>query len=185
MMVLAVMVALAALMLAAAPAMASPKDNGSKGAHEGNLHPFDNNGSNWNPFDNNDGNRNRFDDNNGNRHPLDNNDGNRNRFDNVPQQIQVPTQTFVSGDNTINGGTVNSTGDNSNTCVATQNFNNSGCLLEQPSTQQFHSLSGSDVFIGGTFINAPQQNVTCNPSVQQSASSSSGWNSGWNSGWST
>jgi hypothetical protein len=194
MMLLAVMVALAALMLAAAPAMASPKHDGSKG-HEGNWDrwdnnngnwdPWDNNNGNWDPWNNNNGNCDPWDNNNGNWDPWNNNHGNCHPFDNVTPQVQVPTQTYVSGSNTINGGSVTSTGDNSNTCVATQNFNNSGGVLDQPSIQQQHSGIGSTVFIGGTFVNAPQQNVTCNPSVQQSASSSSGWDSGWNSGWST
>ena len=179
-MVLAVMLALAALMLAAAPAMASPKHDDSKGAHQGNWDRWDNNNGNRDPWNNNNGNWDPWNNNNGNWDPSDNDDGNcQPSNNNVPQQVQVPTQTYVSGANTINGGSVYSTGDNSNTCVATQNFNNSGGLLEQPSLQQFHSLSGSVVFIGGTFVNAPQQNVTCNPSVQQSATANSGWSSGW------
>ncbi|MBV8834661.1 MAG: hypothetical protein JO108_36140, partial [Acidobacteriaceae bacterium] len=53
MMVLAVMVALAALMLAAAPAMASPQHDNSKGAHKGNWDRWDNNHGNWDPWNNN------------------------------------------------------------------------------------------------------------------------------------
>ena len=88
--------------------------------------------------------------------------------------IQAPTQTFVSGSNQNTGGAVNSTGDNSNTCAAQQNFNNSGGVLNQQSFQQYASQSGGIVALGPSFTNNPQQSVPCSQAVQQSASSSSG-----------
>ena len=36
----------------------------------------------------------------------------------VAQVVQAPTETFVSGTNTNNGGAVQGGGDNSNTCAA-------------------------------------------------------------------
>jgi hypothetical protein len=87
--------------------------------------------------------------------------------------IQDPTQTFVSGSNTNTGGAVNSTGDNSNTCAAQENFNNSGGVLNQQQAQQYASDSGGIEFLGSSFTNAPDQSVPCTPSVQQSAAASS------------
>ena len=87
--------------------------------------------------------------------------------------VQAPTETFVSGTNQNTGGAVNSTGDNSNTCAAQQNFNNSGGVLNQQSFQQYASRSGGIVALGPSFTNNPQQSVPCEQTVQQSASSSS------------
>jgi hypothetical protein len=87
---------------------------------------------------------------------------------------QAPTETFVSGSNTNNAGSVTGGGDNSNTCAAQENFNNSGGVLNQPSIQQYASDIGTGVVFGGpSFTNAPTQSAPCTPSVQQSASSSS------------
>jgi hypothetical protein len=129
-----------------------------------------------------------------------------NGFDNefVPGAVQAPTQTFVSGSNVNNAGSVQGGGDNSNTCSAQENFNNSGGVLNQPSFQQvdntrfndgrffdhrgrrfndgfFNDGFFNDGFSGGgvvstgpSFTNAPSQSASCSPSVQQSASSSSG-----------
>ena len=92
----------------------------------------------------------------------------------IAQVTQAPTQTFVSGSNTNTGGAVDSRGDNSNTCSAQENFNNSGGVLNQPSLQQYKSSIGTGVlFLGPAFTNAPSQTTPCNPTVQQAASSSS------------
>jgi hypothetical protein len=93
----------------------------------------------------------------------------------IAQVTQAPTETFVSGTNTNTGGAVQSTGDNSNTCAAQENFNNSGGLLNQQSVQQYASDIGTGVlFLGPAFSNAPNQAAPCTPAVQQSAASSSG-----------
>jgi hypothetical protein len=92
----------------------------------------------------------------------------------IAQVTQAPTETFVSGQNTENAGSVTGGGDNSNTCAAQENFNNSGGVLNQPSIQQRTSDIGTGVgFLGPSFSNAPTQSAPCAPSVQQSASSSS------------
>ena len=103
------------------------------------------------------------------------NNHNGNGFDNGGNGgiTQAPTQTFVSGSNQNTGGAVNSTGDNSNTCAAQENFNNSGGVLNQQSFQQYASQSGGIVALGPSFTNNPQQSVPCEQTVQQSASSSS------------
>ena len=93
----------------------------------------------------------------------------------IAQVTQAPTETFVSGSNTNTGGAVNSTGNNSNTCAAQENFNNSGGVLNQQSLQQYGSDIGTGVGFGGSsFTNAPNQTEVCNSTVQQAASSSSG-----------
>jgi hypothetical protein len=93
----------------------------------------------------------------------------------VAQVVQAPTETFVSGTNTNNAGSVQGGGDNSNTCAAQENFNNSGGVLNQPSLQQYASDIGTGVlFLGPAFTNAPSQTAPCAPTVQQAASSSSG-----------
>jgi hypothetical protein len=117
-----------------------------------------------------------------------------NGFDNefVPGAVQAPTQTFVSGSNVNNAGSVQGGGDNSNTCSAQENFNNSGGVLNQPSFQQVDNtrfnhghrffddgffgdgfFGGGVTFLGPSFANAPSQSASCSPIVQQSASSSS------------
>jgi hypothetical protein len=120
---------------------------------------------------------------------------------NVRDVVQAPTETFVSGSNVNNAGSVQGGGDNSNTCAAQENFNNSGGVLNQPSFQQVDNtrfndgrffdhrgrffddgrrffgdgfFGGGTTFFGPSFVNAPSQSASCNPSVQQSASSSSG-----------
>jgi hypothetical protein len=93
----------------------------------------------------------------------------------VAQVVQAPTGTFVSGQNVNNAGSVTGGGDNSNTCAAQENFNNSGGVLNQPSLQQYATNSNSGPeFLAPTFTNAPQQTAGCAPAVQQAASSSSG-----------
>jgi hypothetical protein len=93
----------------------------------------------------------------------------------VAQVVQAPTETFNSGTNTNTAGSVQGGGDNSNTCAAQENFNNSGGVLNQPSLQQYSSTIGTGVLFGApTFTNAPSQTTPCNPTVQQAASSSSG-----------
>jgi hypothetical protein len=93
----------------------------------------------------------------------------------VAQVVQAPTETFTSGSNTNTAGSVTGGGDNSNTCAAQENFNNSGGVLNSPSLQQYATNSNSGVeFLAPTFTNAPQQTAGCAPAVQQSASSSSG-----------
>ena len=90
-----------------------------------------------------------------------------------PALSQSPSETFFSGSNTNNAGSVYSTGDNSNTCAVQQGFNNSGGILNQQQLQQYASQSGGLLFGGSTFNNTPVQNAPCNPAVQQAASSSS------------
>jgi len=93
----------------------------------------------------------------------------------VAQVTQAPTETFVSGQDTNNAGSVTGGKDNSNTCAAQENFNNSGGVLNQPSLQQYKSTIGTGVnFFGPSFTNSPSQTTPCNPTVQQAASSSSG-----------
>jgi hypothetical protein len=92
----------------------------------------------------------------------------------VAQVVQAPTETFVSGQDTNNAGSVTGGGDNSNTCAAQENFNNSGGIMNQPALQQYSSSSGGVLFFGPSFANAPSQTTPCNPTVQQAASSSSG-----------
>jgi hypothetical protein len=92
----------------------------------------------------------------------------------IAQVTQAPTQTFVSGSNTNTGGAVDSRGNNSNTCAAQENFNNSGGVLNQQQVQQYASDSGGILFLGPAFTNAPDQTVSCASTVQQSAASSSG-----------
>jgi len=93
----------------------------------------------------------------------------------IAQEVQAPTQTFVSGQNANQGGSVQSSGNSSNTCAAQENFNNSGGVLNQQSLQQYGSAIGTgNVFLGPSFANAPAQAVPCEQSVQQAASSSSG-----------
>ena len=92
----------------------------------------------------------------------------------IAQVTQSPTETFVSGTNTNTGGAVTSTGNNSSTCFAQENFNNSGGLQNQFSIQQYKSTIGTGNVVGGpSFTNAPAQSVPCQQTVQQSASSSS------------
>ena len=89
--------------------------------------------------------------------------------------VQAPTETFVSGTNANNAGAVKGGGDNSNTCSAQGNSNNSGGELNSPSLQQRTSHIGTGVGFGGpAFTNAPAQSAPCAPTVQQAASSSSG-----------
>ena len=93
----------------------------------------------------------------------------------IAQVTQAPTETFVSGQNQNTGGAVTAGGNNSNTCTAQENFNNSGGLLNQLSLQQYASKLGTgNVFLGPSFANAPSQTVPCAQTVQQAASSSSG-----------
>ena len=93
----------------------------------------------------------------------------------VAQDVQAPNETFVSGTDTNTAGSVTGGGDNSNTCAAQENFNNSGGVLNQPSIQQYASDIGTGVVFGGpSFTNAPTQSAPCEPTVQQAASSSSG-----------
>jgi hypothetical protein len=104
------------------------------------------------------------------------NDFNHHRGNNFNNDgvVQAPTETFVSGSNANNAGSVTGGGDNSNTCAAQENFNNSGGVLNQPSIQQRTSDIGTGVgFLGPAFSNAPGQSATCEPTVQQAASSSS------------
>jgi hypothetical protein len=93
----------------------------------------------------------------------------------VAQDVQAPNETFVSGTDTNNAGSVTGGGDNSNTCAAQENFNNSGGVLNQTGLRQdaTNSNSGPE-FFAPTFTNAPQQSAPCAPTVQQAASSSSG-----------
>ena len=130
------------------------------------------------------------------------NDFNHHRGNNFNNDgvAQAPTETFVSGNNANNAGSVTGGGDNSNTCAAQENFNNSGGVLNQPSLQQDDNtgfndgrfrdnrgrffddgrrffgdgFSGGTTFLGPSFTNAPSQSASCNPSVEQAASSSSG-----------
>jgi hypothetical protein len=94
----------------------------------------------------------------------------------IAQVTQAPTETFVSGSNTNTPGTVTSTGDNSSTCSAQENFNNSGGVLNQPSVQQYatKSNSGGIEFLAPALTNTISQTTPCEPTVQQAASSSSG-----------
>jgi hypothetical protein len=123
----------------------------------------------------NDNNGNR---NNGNNHNGFDNNHNGNGFNNGFGDggvVQAPTETFVSGSNTNNAGSVTGGGDNSNTCAAQENFNNSGGVLNQPSLQQYATNSNSGPeFLAPTFTNAPTQTAGCAPPVQQAASSNSG-----------
>ena len=103
-----------------------------------------------------------------------NNDWNNNQpSESGPALSQSPSETFISGSNTNNAGSVNSGGDSSNTCAIQQGFNNSGGILNQQELQQYASQSGGLLFGGSTFNNAPEQTAPCNPAVQQAASSSS------------
>ena len=91
----------------------------------------------------------------------------------VAQVTQAPAETFVSGTNTNNAGSVTSSGSNSNTCAVQQGFNNSGGLLNLQQIQQYDSTIGTGlVFTGSTFNNTPAQTVPCAPTVEQAASSS-------------
>jgi hypothetical protein len=93
----------------------------------------------------------------------------------IAQEVQAPTETFVSGQNQNTGGAVTAGGNNSNTCTAQENFNNSGGVLNQQSLQQYDSTLGTgSVFLGPSFANTPSQVVPCAQTVQQAASSSSG-----------
>jgi hypothetical protein len=188
MMLLATVVAVAALMMAAVPAMADSlreerKESPRTQLREENNHHFFNNCC-FNRGFRNDG----FV------------DGFFIRNNNVPEVVQAPTETFVSGNNVNNAGSVTGGGDNSNTCAAQENFNNSGGVLNQPSLQQDDNtgfndgrfrdnrgrffddgrrffgdgFSGGTTFLGPSFTNAPSQSASCNPSVEQAASSSSG-----------
>jgi hypothetical protein len=188
MMLLATVVGVVALMLAAAPAMADSlreerKESPRTQLREENNHHFFNNCC-FNRGFRNDG----FV------------DGFFIRNNNVPEVVQAPTETFVSGNNVNNAGSVTGGGDNSNTCAAQENFNNSGGVLNQPSLQQDDNtgfndgrfrdnrgrffddgrrffgdgFSGGTTFLGPSFTNAPSQSASCNPSVEQAASSSSG-----------
>ena len=122
------------------------------------------------------------------------NDGFFGHNNNVRDVVQAPTETFVSGNNVNNAGSVTGGGNNSNTCAAQENFNNSGGVLNQPSLQQDDNTGFNDgrfrdhrgrffgdgffgggvTFLGPSFANAPSQSASCNPSVEQAASSSSG-----------
>ena len=90
----------------------------------------------------------------------------------IAQVTQAPTETFVSGQNTENAGSVTGGGNNSDTCAAQENFNNSGGVLQQPVVQQYAS-SGGKPGGGPSFTNSPKETAPCAPAVQQSASSSS------------
>ena len=93
----------------------------------------------------------------------------------VAQDVQAPNETFVSGTDTNTAGSVTGGGDNSNTCAAQENFNNSGGVLNQTGLRQYATNSNSGPeFLAPTFTNAPQQSAGCAPTVQQAASSSSG-----------
>ena len=92
----------------------------------------------------------------------------------IAQVVQAPAETFVSGSNTNNAGSVTSGGNNANTCAAQQGFNNSGGLLNQQQLDQYASTIGTGlIFTGSTFNNTPAQTVPCAPTVEQAASSSS------------
>ena len=164
MMLLATVVGVVALMLAAVPAMADSlreerRESPRTQLREENNHHFFNNCC-FNRGFRNDGFVDGFFIRNNN---------------NVPEVVQAPTETFVSGSNVNNAGSVTGGGDNSNTCAAQENFNNSGGVLNQPALQQYDSKIGTGVnFFGPSFTNAPSQSGSCNPSVEQAASSSSG-----------
>ena len=88
---------------------------------------------------------------------------------------QAPGETFVSGTNTNNAGSLTASGNNSNTCAVQQGFNNTGGLLNQQQLQQYKSTIGTGpVFGGSTFNNTPSETFPCAPTVEQAASSSSG-----------
>ena len=91
----------------------------------------------------------------------------------IAQVTQAPAETFVSGTNTNNAGSVTSGGSNSNTCAVQQGFNNSGGLLNHQEEQQYASVSGGPLFLGSSFNNIPAQTAPCTPAVEQAASSSS------------
>lgn len=138
------------------PAMANDRDgNNWRNWNNGNWNNWDWNNNYWN---------------NGYGNWWNNGYGN-NEF--VPEVIQAPAETYVSGSNTNNAGSVYSTGNNSNTCSVQQNFNNSGGYLNQQQSQQYDSASGGNLFLGGIFNNAPEQSAPCSPTIEQSASSSS------------
>ena len=159
--VLGILAVLALILALSVPALAAQVDGNLGGLGNDLLGGL---GNGW------DGNGNGWD---GNGNWGNGWDGNGNWGNGGGGIVQAPTETFVSGTNQNTGGAVNSTGDNSNTCAAQQNFNNSGGVLNQQSFQQYASQSGGIVALGPTFTNNPQQSVPCEQTVQQSASSSS------------
>ena len=91
----------------------------------------------------------------------------------IAQVTQAPTGTFVSGQDTNNAGAITGGDNNSNTCAAQENFDNSGGVLQQPVVQQYASKGAKP---GGapSFTNSPKETAPCAPAVEQSGSSSSG-----------
>jgi len=93
----------------------------------------------------------------------------------IAQVTQAPAETFVSGSNQNNAGSLTASGNSSNTCGVQQGFNNTGGLLNQQQLQQYDSTIGTGPnFSGSTFNNTPSETFPCSPTVEQAASSSSG-----------
>ena len=95
----------------------------------------------------------------------------------VPVQQSFEQETDETGDVNLSLGIGNS-GDNSNQCVAPMQFGNTGNLQNQQGFVQSGSEADDVEFSGSEFVFAPQQLVSCDQSVGQSAAASS-WGSGW------
>jgi hypothetical protein len=102
-----------------------------------------------------------------------------NGFDNNPVGIsqEFSQETDETGDVDLSLGIGNS-GDSSNQCVAPVQFGNTGNLQNQQGFLQYGSEADDVEFEGSQFVFAPQQLVSCDQSVEQSAAASS-WGSSW------
>jgi hypothetical protein len=124
----------------------------------------------FNRFNNNDDDEDFF-----NR--FDNNGFDDNGFDNNGVGIgqEFSQETDETGNVDLNSEIIN-TGDNSSQCVAPMQFGNTGNLQNQQGFLQYGSNADDIEFSGSEFVFAPQQLVSCDQSVEQSAAASS-WGS--------
>jgi hypothetical protein len=115
---------------------------------------------------------NSFDDNG-----FDDNGFDDNGFDNNGVGIgqEFSQETDETGDVDLSLGIGNS-GNNSSQCVAPMQFGNTGNLQNQQGFLQYGSNADDIEFSGSEFVFAPQQLVSCDQSVEQSAAASS-WGS--------
>jgi hypothetical protein len=154
---LATMVALAALMMAASPAMADDLNDDPV------FVVFGDDFCDHNPFNDN-CDHNRF------------NDGFGNNKGFFGSDIDQETQ---SGDVNI-GFNVSNTGDYAFQCTPAIQFGNTGNFQNASSFVQGFGGKADDFEPGGIEVNfAPQQNVDCSNTIQQSSAASSGYWSGY------
>src|SRR3954468_5785354 len=93
----------------------------------------------------------------------------------IPAIAQVSVEDEQSTDNTGDVAldpAVDSSGNNSSTCVAPVQFGNTGNLQNEQNFLQYDSVADDIEFGGSAFTFAPAQTITCDQKVQQSAAAS-------------